>query len=112
MHLKRYRRENVQEALRAVREDLGPHALVLSTQVVRAAGVRGLMGHRDFEVTAAVDRPAVSARRHKEPAAEATEQINRAEAEIVARLEAGGMDVRLAQEIAAAMPVKTRRGAT
>jgi flagellar biosynthesis protein FlhF len=110
MHLKRYRRENVQEALRAVKEDLGPHALVLSTQVVRAAGVRGLMGHRDFEITAAAERPSVSAARHPEPAE--TAKPNRAEAEIVARLEASGMDSRLAQEIAAAHPAKTRRGAS
>ncbi len=44
MHLKRYRRETVREALRAVREDLGPDALVLSTQLVAASGWRGWMG--------------------------------------------------------------------
>src|SRR5689334_14147282 len=112
MHLKRYRRENVQEALRAVKEDLGPYALLLSTQEVRAAGVRGLMGHRDFEITAAAERPSVSAARHPEPMDSPAPKTNRAEAEIVARLEASGMDSRLAREIAAAHPAKTRRGAT
>ena len=36
MHLKRYQRQTVQDALRAVREDLGPDALVLSTRLIAA----------------------------------------------------------------------------
>src|SRR6185503_8989683 len=68
MHLKRYRRENVQEALRAVREDLGPNALVLSTRTVRVAGPRGWMGAHQFEITAAAERPAVSGGRHRRSA--------------------------------------------
>src|SRR6267142_2325859 len=53
MHLKRYRRQTVKEALRAVREDLGPDALVLSTRTVTALGVRGLFGAKEVEITAA-----------------------------------------------------------
>ena len=36
MHLKRYRRSTLKDALRAVREELGPDALVLSTREVTA----------------------------------------------------------------------------
>ncbi len=44
MHLKRYRRPTLKDALRAVREELGPDALVLSTREVTATGVRGMIG--------------------------------------------------------------------
>jgi flagellar biosynthesis protein FlhF len=56
MHYKRFYGPNVREALRAVKEELGPSALVLSTRTVPAAGVRGWIGGRVVEVTAAVDR--------------------------------------------------------
>ena len=42
----------MRDALRAVREELGPHALVLSTEMVPAYGWRGLMGAREVEITA------------------------------------------------------------
>jgi flagellar biosynthesis protein FlhF len=64
MHLKRYKRKTVQEALRAVREDLGPEALVLSTRMVPAPGVRGWIGGRAVEVTAAAERLPMSEDRH------------------------------------------------
>src|SRR4029453_1289307 len=64
MHLKRFRRETVQEALRAAREELGPGALVLSTRIVAAPGARGWFGRRHVEVTAAAERPQVSDFRH------------------------------------------------
>ena len=123
MHLKRYRRETAQEALYAVREDLGPDALVLSTRVVRAPGPRGWFGVHLFEITAAAERPAVSVNRHlaeerdraieaaQRPAAAARRE-NRAAAEVAARLEASGMDATLAREIAMAHPARTRRGAS
>jgi flagellar biosynthesis protein FlhF len=68
MHLKRFRRETVQEALRAAREALGPGALVLSTRTVAAPGVRGLFGGRIVEITAAAERPEVSDLRQFAPA--------------------------------------------
>lgn len=52
MHLKRYRSGTVKEALAQARAELGPNALVLSTKLVPADGVRGLMGIREVEVTA------------------------------------------------------------
>src|SRR5215218_10406303 len=64
MHLKRFRRETVQDALRAAREELGASALVLSTRMVAAPGLRGLFGARYVEVTAAAERPQVSDLRH------------------------------------------------
>ena len=109
MHLKRYRRQTVKEALRAVREDLGPDALVLSTRTVTALGVRGLFGAKEVEITAAAERFAMSEDRHG-LTSERTE--TRAGNEIAARLEAGGMDPALAREIAAAHPATRRRGAT
>src|SRR6187549_1270048 len=106
MHLKRYKRKTVQEALRAVREDLGPEALVLSTRMVPAAGVRGWIGGRAVEVTAAADRLPVSDDRHLEdlaaahrtarpeprPAARKAAAAQRVDEGIAARLEATGID--------------------
>jgi flagellar biosynthesis protein FlhF len=70
MNLKRFRRETVQDALRAAREELGPGALVLSTRMVAAPGMRGWFGGRLVEVTAAADRPRVSDLRHLQQQAE------------------------------------------
>jgi flagellar biosynthesis protein FlhF len=111
MHLKRYRRETVKDALRAVREDLGPNALILSTRMVAAQGVRGWFGGRVVEVTAAAERPALSVDRHVEepPARKAAD---RATDEVAARLQAAGLDPALARDVARALPVGRRRGAT
>jgi flagellar biosynthesis protein FlhF len=110
MHLKRYRRETVKEALRAVREDLGPNALILSTRMVSAQGVRGWFGARLIEVTAAAERPAMSDTRHvEEPVAQ---KVDRSIDEVVARLQAAGLDGGLARDVAKALPVNRRRGAT
>ena len=116
MHLKRFRRETVKEALRAVREELGPDALVLSTRVVAAPGVKGWFGSRVVEVTAASERPDVSEDRQapaettikRSPAADAA----RAGDEITARLQAAGLDGALARDVADALPARHRRGAS
>jgi flagellar biosynthesis protein FlhF len=110
MHLKRYRRETVKEALRAVREDLGPDALVLSTRMVAAAGVRGWFGARVVEVTAAAERPGMSAPRHVEEPA--PRKVDRATDQIAAQLQAAGLDPMLARDVAQALPANRRRGAT
>jgi flagellar biosynthesis protein FlhF len=110
MHLKRYRRETVKEALRAVREDLGPDALVLSTRLVAAPGMKGWFGRRVVEVTAAAERPSLSDSRHvDEPAAS---KVDRATDQLVARLQAAGLDGGLARDVARALPASKRRGAT
>ena len=64
MHRKRYCRENVKDARQAVRDELGPDVLVLSTQAVPATGVRGLLGQQDVEATAAAERQMVPDERH------------------------------------------------
>ena len=116
MHLKRYRRETVREALQAVKAELGPDALVLSTRMVAAGGVRGWLGAREVEITAAADPNTVSEKRHEEPAPRPvpvpvkSRVHGDAVSEIAARLEAGGVDALLARELAAAHPVKRRRG--
>lgn len=117
MHLKRYRKPTLKEALRAVREDLGPNALVLSTREVAASGMRGLMGRRDFEVTAAAERHDVPDERHTSPLPQPIVRTRRSSAdraidEIAARLEAGGLEPDLARQIAQSHPVHRRRGAS
>jgi flagellar biosynthesis protein FlhF len=102
MHLKKYRRPTVKEALRAVREELGPSALVLSTELVPVAGVKGWLGRREVEITAAAERIPVSEIRP----ARADETAGR---EIAARLQATGMDPTLAREVAAGLPLGRRR---
>jgi flagellar biosynthesis protein FlhF len=123
MHLKRYRRETVKDALRAVREDLGPDALILSTRLVAAAGVRGWFGGRVVEVTAAAERPPMSEARQTvdDPAdprwlpavtGRSAEPQDRALDEVIAKLQAAGMDPGLARDVARALPANKRRGAT
>src|SRR5262249_53811845 len=115
MFLKRFRANDVRDALRAVREDLGPHALVLSTEMVPAYGWRGLMGVREVEITAAVERePSVarleeSADRHADVASgfSLTSEDHAAPssiAELTARLTATGLDETIAAEVAKAIP--------
>jgi len=111
MYLKRYRKSSVREALRAAREELGPEALVLSTELVAAAGWRGWLGQREVQMTAAVDRPTgVSvdrpAVRERRPADTGLR------AELVARLVASGLDQALAEAVARAIPDRECRGAS
>lgn len=54
MDLRTYRAWSLQEALRLVREDLGPEAAVLYTRRT-AVGVWGWFGMRQVEVVASVD---------------------------------------------------------
>jgi flagellar biosynthesis protein FlhF len=123
MHLKRYQRQTVQDALRAVREDLGPEALVLSTRLVAAPAPRGWFGGKFVEITAAANRPTVTDDRHvaADGASGNRLQTDRSrEAEtvperrsrdaIAARLEATGLDAGLARQVAAAHPADRRRG--
>ena len=107
MHLKRFRSTNVRDALRAVREELGPKALVLSTTMVQATGWRGLMGSREVEITAAAEREASVER----PAPSADRQPPAIDG-ITAQLLASGLDRQLAEEIAASIPGTKRRAAT
>ncbi|MBF0351295.1 MAG: flagellar biosynthesis protein FlhF [SAR324 cluster bacterium] len=56
MNLKRYRVNNIQEALQQIKKDLGPDAIIVSTRQVRdGKGAFGLFGKTMLEVTAARD---------------------------------------------------------
>jgi len=102
MHLKRFRGPTVQEALRRARADLGPDALVLSTRLVSSHGLKGWVGRREVELTAAIERGTTTASRDRRAAA--------SDADVVARLCATGLDRELAHEVADALPAKSRRG--
>lgn len=106
MHLKRFCRPTTQEALRAAREELGPDALVLSTRSVSAGGLRGWMGRRSVEITAAVERRDLSEERI-EPSVSRPAAIK---SEMAARLEASGLDPDIAR-LLAEHPTVNRRGA-
>jgi len=108
MQLKRYRVQTVAEALERARVEMGPDALVLSTRIVRAGGLRGLAGGRCVEVTVAIERD-VSDVRPPRPAARHRGEV---EDGIVARLQAGGMDLKFAREVASGLPRSARRGAS
>jgi flagellar biosynthesis protein FlhF len=105
MHLKHYRSDSVNTALAMARVELGPDALVLSTRLVAARGWRGLMGDREVELTAAIDRV-------EAPSTKKRQQASSASDDVVARLCATGLDRRLAEEVAGALPAKSRRGAS
>lgn len=109
MYLRRYRRKTLEDALRAVREDLGPDALVLSTRVVRARGLRGWIGGHAVDIMAAAERPAMSGFRRA--SGRPTIDYRSIEA-VAARLEATGIAPALAREVAAAHPAAERRDAT
>lgn len=131
MQLKRYTRESVQDAMRAAHEDLGPGALIISTRLIAARGVRGWLGRRSVEVTAA-EPDLVTSGRHMAPphhrAASPGDVVlagsgprhslapggagDRAMSAIAARLEAAGLDPALAREVAMAHPADARRHAT
>jgi flagellar biosynthesis protein FlhF len=106
MFLKRYRQSSVQDALRAAREELGPDALVLSTELVAAPGWRGWLGLREVLLTAAADRQ-VSAIR-PQPAPRRPAGVPTGDT-LVAQLVASGLDPDLADAAARAIPEWERR---
>jgi flagellar biosynthesis protein FlhF len=110
MQLKRYRGKTLKDALRAVRQDLGPDALVLSTQVVQDRGPRGWLGGTIVEIAAAVerrDRPDVSALRHT-----VNEPSDRELDALAARLGGTGLEPWFARAVAASHPADQRRTAS
>ena len=110
MQVKQFRQPTVREALRAIREDLGPDALVLSTEMVAARGWRGWLGSRVVQLTAGVaaqpapSRPAAAIRRSADTSAPRDG--------IVARLMASGLTRSLAEAVTEVMSPSERRGAS
>lgn len=116
MHLKRYRAVTVREALVEARRELGRDALVLSTRLVPLRGMRGWLGAREVELTAALDGALSESR----PMARTADAIPTPLLEdepltpvpmdpLVARLCATGLHRRLAERIAGDLPRAQRR---
>ena len=106
MHVRTFRHKTLAGALGAARAELGPDALVLSSGVVHASGLRGLLGGQFVEVTAAVERDGVSAFRHQETADRTPDG---GASLIAARLTASGLEPAIARAIASAHPEDKRR---
>lgn len=110
MDLRTFRKPTVREALREARETLGPDAVVVATDMVPTSGLRGFLGRREVQITAAVEEK-VSASR--QPATERRPSVADAESEaLVARLVASGLDRPMAEGIVRAIPYAHRRGAS
>jgi flagellar biosynthesis protein FlhF len=131
MHVKRVFRPTVREALAAAREELGPGALVLSTELVPAPGWRGWMGQRIVRLTAAAERgeseplvtpadlsaerPVVTTDRHVPERVSSRLDagvMDHLRAGVMARLVAAGMDRALAEAVTARLTDAECRGAS
>lgn len=109
MQVKKFRQPTVKAALRAVREELGPQALVLSTEAVTASGWRGWVGLREVQVTAGIGATLPPVR----PAASQSRQADTpATDHLVARLLASGLDRSMADGVAKLIPASSVRGAS
>ena len=76
MDLKRYRVNNIQEALQLIKKDLGPEAVIVSTrQVKEGKGTFGLFGKTVLEVTAALDQEQKSLPAKTPPPAQAAAAV-------------------------------------
>jgi flagellar biosynthesis protein FlhF len=118
MHVKKFRQPTVREALRAIREDLGPSALVLNTEMVSASGWRGWVGLREVEVTAGVagqlstGRPAASKSRPADISGRREDAKAGPRENLVARLLASGLDRTLAESVVSNLTPAEFRGAS
>ena len=110
MHVTRYQGQTVKDALRAVRNALGPDALVLSTRMVPSPGPAGWFGRRLVEITAAADRLPVPDDRQAPAPSNVDTTRHRGEQEIAARLAATGLREEAAREVASAHPPERTRG--
>lgn len=111
LQVKEFRQPTVRDAFQAIREEFGPSAVVLSSELVSARGWRGWVGMREVQVTAqapggretdAECRPAVPERRPADTAAASTSSL-------AARLSAAGISPDLAALVAASVPARQQR---
>ncbi|MEO7271874.1 MAG: hypothetical protein ABI211_07675, partial [Vicinamibacterales bacterium] len=101
----------MRDALARVREELGPEALVLSTQLVQARGWRGMMGRREVEIAAAIEREVSEVRpTRQEPRQPVAESVPEALSGLAARLESVGFAPDLARSVKPAEGTKLRQG--
>jgi len=121
MQVKKFRQPTVREALRAIREDLGPDALVLNSEMVAATGWRGWMGVREVQVTAGVagqlpaGRPAASKGRPADTRLRedaSARQASGPRENLVARLLASGLDRTLTDAVVGSLTAAQFRGAS
>jgi flagellar biosynthesis protein FlhF len=110
MHVKRLYRPTVRDALTAAREELGPRALVLSTELVPAPGWRGWVGQRVVRLTAAAERPVSDERPDVPGSRQPTMNLDAPRAGVAARLAAAGVDPALAAAVVARMSSADCRG--
>jgi len=69
MRIKKYVAESMPEALKQVKADLGPNAVILNTRNLRKSSRLGLGGKGQVEVTAAIDAGTASGKRPAKKAA-------------------------------------------
>lgn len=114
MQLRKFIQPTVREALREAREALGPDALVLSTEMVAAPGIKGLMGQRVVQLTAAVDEGDFEDVSEARPSADDRRPpvTSRETEALVARLVACGLDAPMALGVVRSIPESMRRGAS
>lgn len=119
MQVKRFYSSSVEDAMRAARAQLGPDALVLSTDLVPSPGWRGWMGQRLVAVTAAMSALSTAAgaqvpwsarRRQASTRRQSGDQSVRAG--VVARLAATGLAPALAERLVGRLTLaECRQGA-
>jgi flagellar biosynthesis protein FlhF len=111
MQVKKFRQPTVREALRAVREDLGADALVVSTDMVTARGWRGWMGRREVQVTAALPEERAKPSRPAAPPRRPADRSGPRDS-AVARLLASGLERELAESAVSRIAPSDMRGAS
>lgn len=132
MQVKEFRQPTVREAFQAIRDEFGPSALVLSSELVSARGWRGWVGQREVCVTAQApdgwspDLEGRSAGSDGRPA-DTIDDVSpfvpvatpgaapapvAAIGSLAARLMAAGIQADLAEAVAAGVPVKQQRALT
>lgn len=137
MQVKEFRQPTVREAFQAIRDEFGPSALVLSSELVSARGWRGWVGQREVRVTAQAPdgwtpadegRSADAGRRPPDtiddvsplvPVATATAPVvvrppspAAPASSLAARLAAAGIPAAVAEGAAAAVPQRKQRALT
>ncbi len=81
MRIKKYVADSMPEALKLVKADLGPRAVILNTRTVKKGSKLGILGKGQVEVTAAADATRGKIRKKPAPKKTATSQPSGADQE-------------------------------